>query len=350
MIRRAYLLLPLSGGSFAASALSQPNVAPVAREADIPILWLAPPPDAAPAPEPPVVTLVIPPPPDPDAVALPPSARILLQQAMGSREGFEAVEALARRTYPQGGAQIDALSAENKAKIAEKAAADARARADALAEASFLDNWKGEIDLGGSYTRGNGDALALYGAVKLTRDGLNWRQAFSARADYAKSGGTLSTDKDTAAWQPQYKLSDRTYLYGLGQFDRDEILGFGTRFTEGVGVGYIVLPGKTLHLDLETGPALRETHYVGDGSRTRAAGRASVNFLWKPSPNIQITQVAAAFVEADDANITSTTALDTRLFGPVKARLSYNLTYEKETPIVARSFDTITTASLVYSF
>jgi putative salt-induced outer membrane protein len=357
MIRSAYLVPALAAATIAGSASAQtastPTAAPAKASDDIPILWLAPPPDAEPAtlPEPPIVTLILPPPPSPDAVALPPSARALLEQAMGtSADNFAAVEKLARQTYPQGGAQIDALAAENKAKLAEKAAAAARAKADALAAASFLDNWKGEIDLGGSYTKGNGDALSLYGAIKLTRDGLKWRQSFTARADYAKSAGVLSTDKDTAAWQPQYKVSDRFYLYGLGQFDRDEILGFSYRFTEGAGVGYTVLPGSTLHLDLETGPALRETRYVEDGRQTHVAGRASVNFLWKPNANIQITEVAAAYVETDNSNITSTTALDTKLFGPVKARLSYNLTYEKDTPTVAKSFDTITTASLVYSF
>lgn len=332
------------------------HVAPAAPlpAAEPPILWIAPPPDTAPPadPLPLLLTLLIPPPPPANAVALPPAARALLEQAMskGSPESFAAVEKLAREAYPNGGAQIDALAAENAAKLAEKKAADARARADALAAASFLDNWKGEIDLGGSYTKGNSDALALYGGFKLHKEGLHWRHALSARADYAKSSGNLSTDKDTAAYQPQYKFDDRVYAYGLGQFDRDQILGFNYRFTEGAGIGYTVLPGRALHLDVEAGPALRQTGYIQDQRQMRLAGRGSVNFLWKPNGNVQITEVSAVFFESDNSNITSTTALDTKLFGPLKARLSYNLTYEKDTPIAAKSFDTITSASLVYSF
>ena len=332
------------------SSLAQP-------EPEIPLLWLAPPPaDVAPEDERlAIATLLIPPPPNPNAVALPPAARALLEEAMqkGTPESFAAVEKLARDTYPAGGAQIDALGAENNAKIAEKKAADARTKADALAAASFLDNWKGEVDLGGSYTTGNTDAIAIYGALKLNKEGLRWRHAFTARVDYSKSGGVLSTDKDTAAYQPQYKLNDRLYIYGLGQFDRDEILGFSYRFTESAGLGYTVLPGSALHLDLEAGPALRETRYIGDleGDReTRFAGRGSVNFLWKPSPNIQLTEVAAIYVETNNSNITSTTALDTKLFGPLKLRFSYNVTYEQDTPSEANSLDTITTASIVYTF
>jgi putative salt-induced outer membrane protein len=333
-----------------------PEVAPTAQPEPLPpIIWLAPPPESGSleAPyAPPLVTLLIPPPPNPNAVALPPPARALLEEAMesGSPQSFAAVEKLARETYPDGGAQIDALTAENKAKVAEKAAAAARAKADALAAASFLDNWKGEIDLGGSYTKGNSDALAIYGAFKLNKEGLRWRHALSARADYAKSAGVLSTDKDTAAYQPQYKFNDRLYAYGLGQFDRDEILGFSYRFTEGVGLGYTVIPGTKLRLDLEAGPALRESSYTSAGRDTKAAGRGSINFSWKPNANLQFTNQTAVFFESDDTNITSTTALTTKLFGPVKGQLSYNLTYENDVPGEAKSFDTITAAALVYSF
>lgn len=338
-----------------ARAFAQEESSIARPEPIVPVIWLAPPPEAEMPPEErrlPMLTLLIPPPPNPTAVALPPAARALLEQAMaqGSPESFAAVAKLARGMYPDGSGQIDALAAENEAKLAERKAYEARERADALAAASFLDNWRGEVDLGGSYTKGNSEALALYAATKLDKQGLRWRHRVTGRADYARSAGALSTDKDTAAYQPSYKVSDRFYGYGLGQFDRDQILGYSTRFTEGIGIGYTVLPGTALHLELEAGPALRQTRYVDVGNDNRLAARGSVNFLWKPNSALQLTEVAAIFFQTNDSNITSTTALDTKLFGPLKVRLSYNLTYEQDTPTVARSFDTITTASLVFSF
>lgn len=347
----AYVLLLIAG---AARAQAPDELAP-APEPLPPVIWLAPPPASGAFDRPDTalpVALYLPPPPSPDAIALPPPARAILEQAMkeGDARTFAAAAKLAREQYPAGGAQIDALAAKNAAQIAEKQATAARAKADALAAASFLDNWKGEIDLGGSYTQGNSDALALYGAFQLHKEGLRWRHALSARADYAKSEGELSTDKDTAAYQPQYKLSDRLYAYGLGQFDRDEVLGIRYRFTESAGLGYTVARGSRFKLDLETGPALRETRYNGQPSDTKPAGRGSLSLDWKPNGNIEFTNQSAIFFEADDTNITSTTALTSRLFGPVKGQISYNLTYEDDVPGQAKSFDTITAASLVYSF
>jgi putative salt-induced outer membrane protein len=355
MVSRVLLLCLASIGTAASAQAPGDDV--TQAEAPPPIIWLAAPPpggsfDSAPADEAPLVTLLIPPPPNPNAVALPPAARAVLEQAMKTNDvaTFKAVEKATRQQYPDGGPQIDALAARNAAQIAEKQAADARAKAEALAAASFLDNWKGEVDLGGSYTKGNTDAVAVYGAFKLNKDGLRWRHALSARADYAKSAGLLSTDKDTAAYQPQYKLTDRLYAYGLGQFDRDEILGIRYRFTESAGLGYTLARAAKFTLDVEAGPAVRETRYIGQPRDTKPAGRGSVNFDWKPNGNIELSNQSAIFVESDDTNITSTTALTSKLFGPVKGQLSYNLTYEDDVPGQAKSFDTITAASLVYSF
>ena len=341
------------------AAAQAPEVETAQVEPLPPIIWLAPPPASGSfetpvtsATESPMVTLLIPPPPNPNAVALPPAARAVLEQAMKTNDAatFAAVEKATREQYPDGVPQIDALAAKNAAQIAEKQAAGARAKAEALAAATFLDNWKGEIDLGGSYTKGNTDALALYGAFKLDKEGLRWRHVLSARADYAKSAGEISTDKDTAAYQPQYKLTDRLYAYGLGQLDRDEILGVRYRFTESAGIGYTLARGSKFNLAVEAGPAVRETRYIGQPRDTKPAGRGSINVDWKPNGNIEFSNQSAIYVESDDTNITSTTALTSKLFGPVKGQLSYNLTYEDDVPGQAKSIDTITAASLVYSF
>lgn len=354
---RALFLCLLSTATTA--AIAQPVQIDTAQAEPLPpIIWLAAPPESgsfetpeAPPPAP-MVTLLIPPPPNPNAVALPPAARAVLEQAMKTNDPatFAAVQKATREQYPDGGPQIDALAAKNAAQIAEKQAADARAKAEQLAAASFLDNWKGEVSLGGSYTKGVTDAVAIYGAFKLNKDGLRWRHALSARADYAKSAGLLSTDKDTAAYQPQYKLTDRLYAYGLGQFDRDEVLGIRYRFTESAGLGYTLARGSKFNLAVEAGPAVRETRYIGQPRDTKPAGRGSVSFDWKPNTNIELTNQSAIYVESHDTNITSTTALTSKLFGPLKGQISYNLTYEDDVPGQAKSFDTITAASLVYSF
>ena len=351
---RRVLLLSSGVIGTAAAAQTTETSSFAQPEPEIPIIWLAPPPTdiAIEDQRLPVLTLVLPPPPNPNAVALPPAARALLEQAMskGSAESFAAVEKLARDTYPNGGAQIDAIAAENAANLAEKKASEARAKADALAEASFLDNWKGEAEIGGSLQTGNTHNIAVYGSLKLTREGIHWRNALTARADFQKTDGITSTDRDSIAYQPQYKFDERMYVYGLGQFEHDRFTGYDQRYTAGTGLGYRVLPGPRLQVDLEGGPAVRQTRFIDSDHRTDFAGRGSLNVAWKPNPNVQLTQTTQVYFETGNNNIVSTTALDTKLFGPLKARLSYNITYERETTDSAKNLDTTSRASLVYSF
>ena len=101
---------------------------------------------------------------------------------------------------------------------------------------------------------------------------------------------------------------------------------------------------------MEGGPAIRQTRFIDGGHRTDFAGRGSLSVAWKPNPNVQLTQSTQVYFETGNNNIVSTTSLDTKLFGPLKARLSYNVTYERETTDSAKNLDTTSRASLVYSF
>lgn len=356
MVRSAALLGAAAAILVPAAAAAQETSAIARPEPEIPILYLAPPPEGAElAPEErrlAIATLILPPPPNPNAVALPPAARALLEQAMdqGSPESFSAIAALARERYPTGVAQIDALSAENDAKLAERKAAEAREKADRLAQASFLSLWKGEAEIGGSLATGNTHTVALYGSLNLTREGLRWRHALSARGDFAKSDGDTTVDRDVGSYQPQYKLDDRLYVFGLAQFEHDRFLGYDQRYTGGTGLGYSLATGPRLKIDVEGGPAIRRTVYLDSDPRTAAAARGSINIVWKPTPVITLSSNTAAFIETSNSNIVSTTSLDTKLIGPLKARLSYNITYEQDTPDVTRNLNTLSRASLVYDF
>src|SRR5690606_16098157 len=105
-----------------------------------------------------------------------------------------------------------------------------------------------------------------------------------------------------------------------------------------------------LKLTLDAGPALRRTiFYVGD-EEDRLAGRGSVNLRWSPSPRVTLAQEVAAYVEKANTSVRSTTSLETLLFGPLKARLSHNIQYERDAPPGQKEVDTVSRASVIYSF
>lgn len=326
-------------------ALDAPTEA-VVVDAPPPVVAVAiivPPPPVAP---PPMIKIVPPPPPPPQ---LPAASRALLDAAIASGDATAVATILrfVRQTSPEATAQTNALQASYEADVAEKKAIAARQRAEELANAAFLDNWKGEIELGGSRSTGNTRNIGLYGATRLEKEGLRWRHRLTGRADLQRSFGETTTERIVAAWQPNYKFDDQLYAYGLGQYEHDRFLGYANRYTAGAGAGYTVFNSPAFRLDVEGGPAIRHTDYVLEPQQTTLAARGSLNLRWRVAPTVNITNDASLFVEEGNANATTTLALDTKLSRALKVRLSYNVQYERDAPDGRNELDTLSRATLV---
>jgi putative salt-induced outer membrane protein len=104
-------------------------------------------------------------------------------------------------------------------------------------------------------------------------------------------------------------------------------------------------------IDLEGGPALRQTDFIGQPARTTVAGRASLAARYALTPTLSFSEDASIFIEkTGDTTASATSAIDTRLIGRLKAKLSYNIQYEQDQTQGHNSLDTVGRASLVYAF
>ncbi|PQM26399.1 DUF481 domain-containing protein [Sphingopyxis lindanitolerans] len=286
--------------------------------------------------------------PDPDPI------RQMLAAAMASRKDgdVEAVGALAKKASPERIADIDALLTDYRAKRAaeKKAAADA-ARAK-LAAAKFWQNWKGEGQIGASHSSGNATSTGISLGLTLNRKGIGWDQRFRAQADYQRTNGSTSMERYLVEYEPQIKVGDRAFAYGLGRWERDRILGFGNRWNASAGLGYKVVVGKAMTLNLKAGPAWRQADYLpGRGrSESELTGLAGLDFGWSLSPTLRLTQVASTIVGEHNMVASSLTALNAKLTGALSARFSYSADIDTRPPPGIETIDTLTRFTLVYGF
>ncbi|HWI86823.1 MAG TPA: DUF481 domain-containing protein, partial [Sphingomonas sp.] len=281
-----------------------------------------------------------------DAIA----AMLAAAYRTGDDATIRAIVGVAKATFPDDIAEIDRLAAGDAAVLATSRRDEQLREQARIAAATFFEIWKGELELGASRSTGSSRVFGLYASAKLNRDGLRWRQRLSGRLDYQRTNGTTTTDRMLIAYQPSYKWNEDLYAFGLAQFERDRSLGYSNRETLGAGVGLTVFKGKSGKIEIEGGPAVRQTDFIGQPRRTTIAGRASLAARFSLSPTLSLTQDAALFLEAGDTTATSTTAIDTRLIGRLKARLSYNLQYEQDVFEGRNSLDTIGRATFVYAF
>ena len=280
-----------------------------------------------------------------DPASIPPQIKTMVDAAIasGNESEIATIVKYAGNAAPESKEAIAKLVDDWKRKRSEEKTAK-------LQDASFFDLWSGRAELGGYISTGNSDSQGVSASLALTRDGLDWRQKFKAQIDYQRSLGVTSREHYLLAWEPNWKVDDRSYIYGSAQFESDRFLGYTTRYSVSTGAGYSALKGSRLKLDLELGPAYRATSFTDGETERSLAARGSVDFALKLSKGLQLTQNASAYFERYNSTVTGTTALNAKVLGPLSAQLSYNVQYESMPPEGRVTTDQISRAGLVYAF
>lgn len=276
---------------------------------------------------------------------IPENVRAMLDAAIESGNDGEVstIVKYARAADPMSG---DAVLA-----IAQKWRADREAqRRQVIRQAGFLNLWKGRAEVGGFITTGNSETKGGSIVLDASREGLQWRHKFRAQADFQESLGVTTREHYLLSYEPNYKFGERAYVYGASQYESDRFLGYYNRLSVSSGFGYSAIKRGNLQLDLELGPGFRHTEFTDANVESSIAGRGSVDFRWRIMGGLSLTQNASAYVQKYNSTINGTTAVNAKLMGPLSAALSYNFQYESQPPAGRQTTDTITRASLVYSF
>ena len=245
----------------------------------------------------------------------------------------------------------DPLSGDAVLAIAEQWRADRTAAREAvIRQASFLNLWSGRAELGGFVTTGNSETAGGSVVLDANREGLQWRHKFHAQADYQESLGTTTREHYLVSYEPNYKFDERAYVYGQVQYEADRFLGYTDRFSASSGFGYSAIKSPAVQLDLEVGPGYRHTSFTDDTVQSSITGRGSVDLRWRLLPGLSVSQNAVAVAQRFNSTVSGTTAVTAKLLGPLSAQLSYYFQYESMPPAGRETTDTISRASLVYSF
>lgn len=275
---------------------------------------------------------------------LPEPVRAMVARAAesGDTAKIDAVVAVAKETHPEAAGEIDRI-------VAEIAARRAAERTAALRQAGFLENWSGRIDIGGSLQTGNADTRNLALGLNLVKDGLRWRHRLEASADIQRSNGVTDQERILAAWQSDWQVADRLYLFGRFGFERNFDAGIRRRFVESAGLGWRAIRRETLSWDLEGGPALQQTRYF-DGTRDDGfAFRGASRFGWTFAPETRLTNDSFLLVTSA-SSVINTLAVSTRLWKALSAGVSFTVQWEEEPAPGLQSTSTVTRVTLGWDF
>jgi putative salt-induced outer membrane protein len=276
--------------------------------------------------------------------ALPPAVRAMVEAAAkgGDAAKIDAVVAIAKETNPESGEEIDAIV---------KQYADAREaqRVEELKTAGFFDKWAGRIDFGGSVSTGTVNNSNLAMGIALKREGLSWNHQAGFSADIQKAEGATIQNRLYGTWQSDWKLTDRFYLLGRFEYEKNFNAGIDRRFVETIGAGYRMVLPPPISWDLEAGPAFRQTRFLDGSSENAVAFRGASRFAWAISDNTNLSNDTFIFIESA-SSIQNTLAISTSLWRGISAGVSFTYLWEEEPLPGLQSSSTITRFTLGYSF
>lgn len=261
----------------------------------------------------------------------------------GDPAKISAVVAVAKETNPEAGTQIDAI-------VSRFAAEREAARRRSLIEGGYWRNWSGSGELGGSITTGNSDTVAVTARLTLRKNGIRWRHAFSALADLQRSDGAYTQERYALNYQADRDLGDRLVAIGALGWERNGVSGLRSRFTESSSLGYRVVVSPRFNWRIDAGPALRQARFT-DRLDNAVALRTASDIRWTIGPRTSLSQTSTAYLDStNSSSLITTTALTTGLTGKLSGKLSFNTQYESQPPDNAKRFDTVSRATLAYTF
>lgn len=277
------------------------------------------------------------------AEPIPPPVAAMIEAAAANPDQLKVVADIAKRTNPASAAEIDA-------KVAAIRAEATRAREEKLARQGVLEGWTGNGELGGFISSGNTENRGLAIGINLNKETRHWKHGLRGQVDYQEDQGVTSRERYFAGYEGNWKFSPRGFAVLALSYERDRFTGFSGRLTQALGLGYRLVDGRRFTLAFDGGPALRQTRFTNGVNEDVLAARAALNGRWQITRNLSLTETATYYADNVNSSLLSLTQLSARLNGRLSARLSMQINNEGNPPPGRENTDSVTRATLVYSF
>ena len=135
----------------------------------------------------------------------------------------------------------------------------------ASASAPALADWKGKVEAGVVFARGNTETTTANGKLDMANELDQWRHSAYLAALYAESENSVTNELEASAeryearWQSDYKITPRAYWFGGLRYERDEFSGFDYQASLTSGFGYRFIDSEATKFYGQAGIGYRQS-------------------------------------------------------------------------------------------
>ncbi len=209
----------------------------------------------------------------------------------------------------------------------------------------------GNVTLGLFSASGNTESESVKLDVETEIDYDKWRHTVAANGYQASEDGEESAERYSGRLQSDYRITDRTYLFVAGRYERDRFGAFDRRASLATGVGRRFIETEDVELDLEAGVGRRVAEPDGTNEREYdTIGVLRGDFDWQLSDVSEFSQELE--VESGESNTStrSVSAIRSKFAGNLSWVLSYTIEHNSDVPVDTENTDRYTAVSLQYGF
>lgn len=217
--------------------------------------------------------------------------------------------------------------------------------------AAAADSWKGDAELGILATNGNTKTKNITAKGQAVNERDLWRHTLKAEILNSSDTGVTTAERYNASGKSDYKLTEKSFVFGLLTYENDRFSGYDYRTTETLGYGRNIIKSDNLNLDLEAGLGARQSKVTDTGDKlNEGLLHLAGNLGWKLSDTSTFTEELSSDVGKESTVSKSVTGLKTQIMGNLASKITYTAKYTTKVPSSVRQFDTETAVTLVYSF
>jgi putative salt-induced outer membrane protein len=221
------------------------------------------------------------------------------------------------------------------------------------------DGLTGEVNVGGSMATGNTDTTRVDAEIKARYKAGRLEDNYRLVGEFSDDNGTTTAQRILGSVESRFDMQESLFVFGYLEFDDDKFSGFKYEIEGAFGAGYKVIDDDNMRLLLQAGPGYRYSKFstpappalpLVSSNENEFLIRGSADFEYDVTDTVSMTNAFIVTWDSSRTKIENTTALTSALIGDLSTRLSVNIRYNTDPPLLTKKTDTLSKISLVYGF
>lgn len=210
--------------------------------------------------------------------------------------------------------------------------------------------WSGSLALGYLAITGNTESNSLNADAELKYDLERWHHTLSGRAVGKSEDKVATAEAYKASYDLKYDISERTYAFGLLDWNKDRFSAYEQQTFEVAGLGRRFIMTERHQLNGEIGFGAAQNDLADGTSQDEFTTRISGDYTWKISENAEFVQKLAVNISSSNTFTESVTELRAAVVGNLGLAVSYTIKNNSDVVPGTEKTDTWTAVNLDYKF